>query len=169
MIKDSVTIMRGCFGGCTFCSIDPNLRVLDLWNDFTNSDGTLKKDLFTSDNIHLSSAGYAVYAEKLKPFLNAFFSGKQMPVTPSSSTVPSKTSEAPFPEKPADSKPRTVFPNAASGARLPAKPVLTYAYLPYNEGKLDRSDGQAVCIDAFSLSQTRLHGAGRQNTSGPRR
>src|SRR5262249_59326083 len=21
MIKDSVTIMRGCFGGCTFCSI----------------------------------------------------------------------------------------------------------------------------------------------------
>ena len=48
---------------------DPNLRLLDLWPDFTNADGTLKKDLFTPDNIHLSPAGYAVYAEKLKPLL----------------------------------------------------------------------------------------------------
>jgi lysophospholipase L1-like esterase len=29
----------------------------------------LKKDLFTPDNIHLSSAGYAVYAERLRPLL----------------------------------------------------------------------------------------------------
>jgi beta-glucosidase len=48
---------------------DPKVRVLDLWSDFTNADGTIKKDLFTPDNIHLSSAGYAVYAEKLKPLL----------------------------------------------------------------------------------------------------
>jgi beta-glucosidase len=46
---------------------DPNVKVLDLWADFTNTDGTLKKDLFTPDNIHLSPAGYAVYASKLKP------------------------------------------------------------------------------------------------------
>jgi lysophospholipase L1-like esterase len=31
----------------------------------------LKKDLFTPDNIHLSPAGYAVYAEKLRPLLDA--------------------------------------------------------------------------------------------------
>jgi lysophospholipase L1-like esterase len=49
---------------------DPQVRVLDLWSDFTNADGTIKKDLFTPDNIHLSAAGYAVYAEKLKPMLN---------------------------------------------------------------------------------------------------
>jgi lysophospholipase L1-like esterase len=49
---------------------DPKLRVLNLWADFTNADGTLKKDLFTSDNIHLSPAGYAAYAERLKPLLN---------------------------------------------------------------------------------------------------
>ena len=48
---------------------DPKVRVLDLTIDFTNGDGTLKKGLFTPDHIHLSSAGYAVYAEKLKPLL----------------------------------------------------------------------------------------------------
>lgn len=48
---------------------DPNVKVLDLWPDFTNADGTIKKDLFTPDNIHLSPAGYAVYAERLKPLL----------------------------------------------------------------------------------------------------
>jgi lysophospholipase L1-like esterase len=48
---------------------DPNVRVLDLWSDFTNPDGTLKRELFTSDHIHLSPAGYAVYAEKLRPLL----------------------------------------------------------------------------------------------------
>ena len=48
---------------------DPNVKVLDLWPDFTNADGTIKKDLFTPDNIHLSPAGYAVYAAKLKPLV----------------------------------------------------------------------------------------------------
>ena len=48
---------------------DPKVRVLDLTADFTNGDGTLKKGLFTPDHIHLSSAGYAVYAEKLRPLL----------------------------------------------------------------------------------------------------
>jgi beta-glucosidase len=50
---------------------DPKVTVLDLWNDFANGDGTLKKSLFTSDGIHLSPAGYAVYAERLKPLLAA--------------------------------------------------------------------------------------------------
>jgi len=49
---------------------DAKVSVLDLWSDFTNADGTIKKDLFTPDNIHLSPAGYAVYAERLKPLLN---------------------------------------------------------------------------------------------------
>jgi beta-glucosidase len=50
---------------------DANVKVIDLWSDFTNADGTIKKELFTPDNIHLSPAGYAVYAEKLKPLLEA--------------------------------------------------------------------------------------------------
>jgi platelet-activating factor acetylhydrolase IB subunit beta/gamma len=48
---------------------EPKVKVLDLWSDFTNADGTIKKDLFTPDNIHLSAAGYTVYAQRLKPLL----------------------------------------------------------------------------------------------------
>lgn len=48
---------------------DPKVRVLDLTADFTNADGTLKKELFLPDNIHLSPAGYAVYATRLRPLL----------------------------------------------------------------------------------------------------
>lgn len=47
----------------------PNVQVLDMTSDFTHSDGALKNELFTTDNIHLSPAGYAVYAERLKPIL----------------------------------------------------------------------------------------------------
>lgn len=113
---------------------DPNLRVLDLWSDFTNADATIRKELFTPDNIHLSPAGYAVFAQRLKPLLEAFFSGKPLPVAPA---MPSRTiaAPAPAPEKPAESKPAA--PKAASVIVLPSQPVLTYAYTPYNEGKLD--------------------------------
>lgn len=55
---------------------DPLVQVLDLTNDFVNDDGTLKKELYTSDNIHLSPAGYAVYAARLKPVLEAMLAGK---------------------------------------------------------------------------------------------
>lgn len=48
---------------------DPKLRMLDLWSDCTNADGTLRKELFTPDNIHLTPAGYAVYSERLKSLL----------------------------------------------------------------------------------------------------
>jgi platelet-activating factor acetylhydrolase IB subunit beta/gamma len=49
---------------------DPMVHLLDLTADFLQPDGTLKKELFSSDSIHLSLAGYAVYAEKLKPLLD---------------------------------------------------------------------------------------------------
>ena len=50
---------------------DAKVRVLDLWADFVNADGTQKTELFTQDHIHLSPAGYAVYAAKLKPILKS--------------------------------------------------------------------------------------------------
>jgi platelet-activating factor acetylhydrolase IB subunit beta/gamma len=44
--------------------------VLDLWKDMVNADGTIKKDLFTPDNIHLNpEGGYALYAARLKPLV----------------------------------------------------------------------------------------------------
>ena len=49
---------------------DQKVKVLDLTSDMTNADGTLKKELFQPDNIHLSQdAGYGLYAEKLKPLI----------------------------------------------------------------------------------------------------
>ena len=48
---------------------DPKVKVLDLTKDFLNADGTIKPALFTADKIHLSLAGYEVYAERLAPLL----------------------------------------------------------------------------------------------------
>jgi len=49
---------------------DPRIHVLDLWNDMVNPDGTLNKNLFTPDNIHLTQpGGYELYAGKLKPIV----------------------------------------------------------------------------------------------------
>ena len=61
---------------------DPLVQVLDLTSDFVNDDGTLKKELYTPDNIHLSPAGYAVYAAQLKPVLEAMLAGKPVPAQP---------------------------------------------------------------------------------------
>lgn len=45
------------------------MTVLDLWSNFTHEDGTIRKEFIMSDNIHLSPAGYAVYAERLRPLV----------------------------------------------------------------------------------------------------
>lgn len=48
---------------------DPQVSLLDLWRDFTEADGTLHKEFYTADRVHLSPAGYAIYAARLKPLL----------------------------------------------------------------------------------------------------
>ena len=45
--------------------------MLDLTADFLNPDGTIKQALYTPDNIHHSPEGYAAYAARLKPLLEA--------------------------------------------------------------------------------------------------
>ena len=109
---------------------DPKVKVLDLTKDFLNEDGTIKLDLFTSDKIHLSLAGYEVYATRLKPLLDATLGGKGLGsavVIPKKETV-SKPGSAPE-AKP--STPEGPTPKSADGKSL------LYPYAPYNEGKLD--------------------------------
>jgi platelet-activating factor acetylhydrolase IB subunit beta/gamma len=48
---------------------DPKVKVLDLTKDFLNDDGTIRAELYTPDRIHLSPAGYAAYARRLRPLL----------------------------------------------------------------------------------------------------
>ena len=124
---------------------DPQVRVLDLTSDFTNPDGTLRKELFTPDNIHLSLAGYAVYAERLKPLLDKLHGGKGLG---GEVVVPKFKNSATIPEPASPSQPTTSTapltrnaslsesmlrptPKTADGQRL------VYPYAPYNEGRMD--------------------------------
>jgi lysophospholipase L1-like esterase len=65
--------------GAQNLDISPKVQRLNLWPHFTKDDGSIQKDLFTADQIHLSEAGYAVYAGKLKPILAAALSGMAKP------------------------------------------------------------------------------------------
>lgn len=110
---------------------DPLLQVLDLTQDFVNSDGTLKKDLYTSDNIHLSAAGYSEYASRLKPLMAAMLAGKPLPAQPMKKASAADVTPAP------KAATRSIAPKAAAKIILPSRPVLTYPYSPYNEGRMD--------------------------------
>ena len=48
---------------------DPLIQILDFSQELLNADGTIKAELFAKDRIHLSKAGYALYAERLRPVL----------------------------------------------------------------------------------------------------
>ena len=50
---------------------DSKVKVLDLTTDFLNKDRTLRRALFTPDSTHLWLEGYNVYAECLKPHIEA--------------------------------------------------------------------------------------------------
>jgi len=51
-----------------------------LWCDFTdklkNADGTIRKDLFRNDNLHLTTAGYGVWAREMLPVYTAAKEGR---------------------------------------------------------------------------------------------
>jgi len=46
-----------------------NVQILDMSSDFLQTNGILKKELFTQDNIHLSPAGYDVFAHRLRDLI----------------------------------------------------------------------------------------------------
>jgi lysophospholipase L1-like esterase len=46
---------------------DPKVQVLDLWSEMTEPDGTISRELFQSDHIHLTQeGGYEFFAVKLQ-------------------------------------------------------------------------------------------------------
>ncbi|MFM8892970.1 MAG: GDSL-type esterase/lipase family protein [Planctomycetia bacterium] len=48
---------------------DPRVELLDMTADLVDTDGALRKDLYTADGIHLAAAGYDAYAARLRPLL----------------------------------------------------------------------------------------------------
>jgi platelet-activating factor acetylhydrolase IB subunit beta/gamma len=116
---------------------DPKVRVLDIWGDMVNADGTLKKELFTPDNIHLSQeGGYKLYAEKLKPLLEAFLAGKEVPKSLPKTYPASAPAASPGPAPDAKPAQVKVEPTQARQVINDGKSLL-YPYAPYNEGKMD--------------------------------
>ena len=49
---------------------DEKVRGVDLWNDFTNADGTLKTSLYSDGHLHLSVEGYEIFAARLSSLVN---------------------------------------------------------------------------------------------------
>jgi platelet-activating factor acetylhydrolase IB subunit beta/gamma len=116
---------------------NPNVFVLDMWNDFTTADGKINKELFTSDNIHLSPAGYAAYANLLHPLIHANFNGEAIPQPnrkPKLRITPETTNNSPSPPS---AGPGVRTPRTTTEIELKSSPVLSYPYKPYNQGKLD--------------------------------
>ncbi len=114
---------------------DPKVRVLDIWGDMVNADGTLQKALFTPDNIHLSQdGGYRLYAEKLKPLLEAFLAGREVPKSVPRTYPASAPEASPAPA----AKPAQVKAEPAQAKQIVNDgKILIYPYAPYNEGKMD--------------------------------
>ncbi len=124
---------------------DPKVRVLDLTSEFLNADGTIKKSLVTPDNIHLSLAGYGVYAERLKPLIDKSLGGKGVGGAVIIPTLkPSEKTPTPAtPAKPTTSTASAAPAVALSQTMLQPTPKtadgksLVYPYTPYMQGKLD--------------------------------
>lgn len=48
---------------------DPNSVSVDVWTPFLGSDGTPRRELFVKDELHLSPAGYEIWATLVRPHL----------------------------------------------------------------------------------------------------
>jgi lysophospholipase L1-like esterase len=51
------------------CKKDDRLVYVDVWTPMLGKDGKPRRELFVFDGLHLSAAGYKVWAEALKPHL----------------------------------------------------------------------------------------------------
>ena len=46
-----------------------NTSFIDVYHSMFNSDGTVMKDIFIEDNLHMNAKGYAIWQKKMKPYL----------------------------------------------------------------------------------------------------
>lgn len=113
---------------------DADVRVLDLWDEMVDADGSLRGELFTSDSIHLSRKGYDLFAAKLRPLLEAALAGGPAPTPVARKRSGAEMAHAAT-ARPAE--PAGVPPAAASDVVIDSDPVLRYAYAPYNDGRMD--------------------------------
>lgn len=52
----------------------PKVHVFDMWNDFASPDESLKAAAYADGLLHLSPAGYEIWAGKLRPLVEGWIS-----------------------------------------------------------------------------------------------
>ncbi len=52
-----------------FAATKPNLKYLDIASVVLNENGSYRKELFTSDSLHVNADCYKLFAKKIEPFL----------------------------------------------------------------------------------------------------
>ena len=53
----------------TFLSRNENTAYVDVFNKMLLSDGELRSDLFSEDQLHLNKKGYALLQQTIQPYL----------------------------------------------------------------------------------------------------
>jgi len=53
-----------------YCDSKNNMSFADVWTPMLDNTGKPKKDIFVKDGLHMNSAGYDIWAEVLKDFVN---------------------------------------------------------------------------------------------------
>ncbi len=122
--------------------LTPGVRVLDLTDAFLNPDGSLRKGLFTPDNIHLSPEGYETYAKRLEPIINQKLEGKGLGgdvVLPAAKNVSSSSSQSVPATREVSSALQPMLSEVVVQPTLKSEDgkSIVYPYGPYNDGKMD--------------------------------
>jgi lysophospholipase L1-like esterase len=47
-----------------------NVYFIDVWSPMINANGTIRKELFLEDDLHMNRAGYHVWLAQIRPFVN---------------------------------------------------------------------------------------------------
>ncbi|CAN5735505.1 SGNH/GDSL hydrolase family protein [soil metagenome] len=53
----------------TYISKQKKAAFIDVYNKMFNADGTVMKDIFIEDNLHMNAKGYAIWQQVMKPYL----------------------------------------------------------------------------------------------------
>lgn len=53
----------------TWANSRKNVYFIDIWNKMLNADGSLRKELFIEDGLHMNRKGYDIWRDSLRPYV----------------------------------------------------------------------------------------------------
>lgn len=63
-----------------FVAGDPKLHYVDIYSPMLNTSGQPRPELFTSDNLHMNAAGYALWTSIMRPIVDEFTATYPIPI-----------------------------------------------------------------------------------------